>query len=30
VGIGLSGMRERMKELGGGLVLSSDAHGTTV
>jgi len=30
VGIGLSGMRERMKELGGRLELSSDGGGTTV
>lgn len=30
VGIGLSGMRERMKELGGCLELSSDGQGTTV
>jgi len=30
VGVGLSGMRERMKELGGSLELSSDAQGTTV
>ena len=30
VGIGLSGMRERMTELGGHLELSSDAHGTVV
>jgi len=30
VGIGLSGMRERMKELGGRLELSSNGGGTTV
>jgi two-component system, NarL family, sensor kinase len=30
VGIGLSGMRERMRELGGQLELSSDGRGTTV
>lgn len=30
VGIGLSGMRERMSELGGQLELSSDGQGTTV
>lgn len=30
VGIGLSGMRERMKELGGRLELSCDGQGTTV
>lgn len=30
VGIGLSGMRERMRELGGQLKLSSDGQGTTV
>lgn len=29
-GVGLSGMRERVKELGGQLELSSDAHGTTL
>ena len=30
VGVGLSGMRERAKELGGRLELSSDVHGTTL
>lgn len=30
VGIGLSGMRERMTELGGCLELSADDHGTVV
>lgn len=30
VGIGLSGMRERMSELGGSLELSADANGTLV
>jgi signal transduction histidine kinase len=30
VGIGLSGMRERMTELGGCLELSADGHGTVV
>ena len=30
VGIGLSGMRERMSELGGSLELSADANGTLI
>ena len=30
VGVGLSGMRERMTELGGTLEIFSDSHGTTI
>ena len=30
VGVGLSGMRERLNDLGGQLELASDGHGTTV